>query len=138
MKKKSIQEVIDRVEDIPAFPMTVSRIIQLTEDPESTVQDIEKEITKDQSLTARVLQFANSTHYGYARKISTISQATVVLGFQAIKSIALAATVSKMMAQELPGYSMEKKALWNQSQTCAIAARLIAKKPVIPNLMKLM
>ncbi|SDY48354.1 HDOD domain-containing protein [Tindallia californiensis] len=132
MKKISIQEVIDRVQDIPAFPMTVSNIIRLTEDPDSTVQDIEKEITKDQSLTARVLRFANSTHYGYSRKISTISQATVVLGFQAIKSIALAATVSKMMARELPGYAMEKEALWSQSQTCAIAARLIAKKTRYP------
>lgn len=127
-----MQEVVNRVEDIPAFPLTVTRIIKLTEDPESTVQDIEKEIIQDQSLTARVLRFANSTHYGYSRKISTISQATVVLGFQAIKSIALAATVSKMMTRELPGYGMEKEALWNQSQTCAIAAKLIAKKARYP------
>jgi len=132
MKKITMQEVVSRVEDIPAFPVTITRIIKLTEDPESTVQDIENEIIQDQSLTVRVLRFANSTHYGYSRKISTISQATVVLGFQAIKSIALAATVSKMMTKELPGYGLEKEALWNQSQTCAIAARLIARKARYP------
>ncbi|SMP44699.1 HDOD domain-containing protein [Anoxynatronum buryatiense] len=128
MTKISMEEIVERVRDIPAFPHTITRIIQLAESPESTVHDIENEVIRDQSLTATVLRFANSTHYGYSRTISTISQATVVLGFQAIKSIAMAASVSQLMARELPGYALEKEALWRQSQTCAIAARLIAKK----------
>jgi len=107
MTKITMQEIVERVRDIPAFPHTITRIIQLAESPESTVQDIENEVIRDQSLTATVLRFANSTHYGYSRTISTISQATVVLGFQAIKSIAMAASVSQLMARELPGYAME-------------------------------
>ena len=115
MKKVTMEEITQQVDNIPAFPQTVSKIIQLAESPESTVQDLEKEVIRDQSLTATILRFANSTHYGYSRSISTISQATVILGFQAIKSIAMAATVSQVMDQELPGYSIEKKGLWHQS-----------------------
>lgn len=132
MTKIAMEEIVRRVKEIPAFPHTITRIIQLAESPESTVQDIENEVIRDQSLTATVLRFANSTHYGYSRTISTISQATVILGFQAIKSIAMAASVSQMMVKELPGYALEKEALWLQSQTCAIAARLIARKAKYP------
>jgi len=132
MTKIAMEEIVRRVKDIPAFPHTVVRIIELAESQDSTVQDIENTIIQDQSLTATVLRFANSTHYGYSRTISTISQATVVLGFQAIKSIAMAASVSQMMSRELPGYAMEKKGLWRQSQTCAIVARFIAKKVKYP------
>lgn len=132
MTKITVEDIIQRVKDIPAFPHTVVKIIQLAESPDSTIQDIENTIIQDQSLTATVLRFANSTHYGYSRTISTISQATVVLGFQAIKSIAMAASVSQMMSKELPGYALEKEALWRQSQTCAIAARFIAKKVKYP------
>lgn len=132
MTKISVEEISRRVKDIPAFPHTVATLIKLAESQDSTIQDIENTIFQDQSLTATVLRFANSTHYGYSRKISTISQATVVLGFQAIKSIAMATSVSQVMAKELPGYALEKKALWRQSQTCAITARHIAKKIKYP------
>ncbi len=131
MSKIVMEEMIQRVKDIPAFPHTVTKVMQLAETPDSTVADVENAIIQDQSLTATVLRFANSTHYGYSRTISTISQATVVLGFQAIKSIAMAVSVSQVMAKELPGYALEKEALWRQSQTCAIAARYIAKKSKI-------
>lgn len=124
----TLEEIISRVDDIPALPYTVSRIIQLTEDPDSTVQDIEREVLKDQSLTSKILRLANSAYYGYPRRISTISQATVLLGFQTIKSMTLNATVSNIMGGELSGYALEKDALMRQSQSCAMVARVLAKK----------
>ncbi|MBE6043148.1 MULTISPECIES: HDOD domain-containing protein [Clostridium] len=133
MKKLSLETLIDSVEDMPILPARINKILQLTEDPDSTVQDVELEILKDQSLTTKVLRLANSTYYGYARKITTVSEATVLLGFQAIKSITLASAVSQFLITELPGgYRMEKYDLWNQSQTCAIISRHIAKEIKYP------
>ena len=98
-----------------------------------TIQDLEKEILLDQSLTSRILKLANSAYYGYPRKINTVSQATILLGFQTIKSMALASTINKMMAHELKGYALEENDLWTQSQTCAIISRYIAKDIKFPN-----
>lgn len=129
MEKLDLETLINKVEDIPVFPNSVSKIIAITENPESTADDIESEILKDQSLTSKVLKLANSTYYGYARRISTISEATVLLGFAAIKSITIASTVSGLLIKELPGgYNLEKYDLWNQSQSCAIIARYISNK----------
>ncbi len=97
---------------MPVLPDRVKKIIALTEDPDSTIQDLEKEILKDQSLTSKILKLANSAYYGYPRKINTVSQATILLGFQTIKSMALASTVSKMMTHELKGYALGKKMIY--------------------------
>ncbi len=127
-KQISLQEIISRVEDIPTLPYTITKIIQLTDDANSTVQDIEREVLRDQSLTTKILRLANSAYYGYPRTISTISQATVLLGFQTVRSMALSATVSNILDKELPGYALERKALLRQSQACAMISRFLAKK----------
>jgi putative nucleotidyltransferase with HDIG domain len=128
MGKLSLDQLVLLVKDIPVLPDRINKILKLTEDPDSTVQDIEHEILKDQSLTTKVLRLANSVHYGYPRKIGTITEATILLGFQAIRSITLASSVNQLLVQELPGYGLQKYDLWKQSQSCAIIARYIAKK----------
>lgn len=123
----TLDSIVRQVNEMPVLPERMNKIMEIVEDPDSTVEDLEREILKDQSLTSKVLKLANSTHYGYARKINTISKATILLGFQTIKSIALASTVNKFLVGELKGYALEKNELWNQSQTCAIISRYIAK-----------
>ena len=133
MTKLTLEYIVGKVDDMKVLPEIINKIISLTEDPDSTVEDMEREILKDQILTTKILRLANSAYYGYARKISTISQATVLLGFQAIKSIALASTVSHYLTSELKGYSLEKNQLWTQSQTCGIISRYLAKHIHYPN-----
>lgn len=128
MTQLTLKYIVDKVDDIESLPMIITKVISLADDPESNVNDMENLILKDQALTTKVLRLANSTHYGYARRISTLSEATVLLGFQAIKGIALASTVKPFLKKELKGYSLEKNILWTQSQTCAIISRFIAKK----------
>lgn len=133
MTKISLDSLISKVEDMPILPDRINKIISLAEDPYSTVEELEKEILTDQGLTSKILKLANSTYYGYARRIDTVSEATVLLGAQAIKSLALASAVSEYLVKELPGgYGLEKYELWNQSQSCAIISRFIAKKLKYP------
>ena len=127
MTKLTLEYVVNKVDDMKALPEIINKVIELTDDPDSNVHDMEKVILQDQVLTTKILRLANSAYYGYARKISTVSQATVLLGFQAIKGIALASTVRTYLMDELKGYSLDKNELWSQSQTCAIISRFIAK-----------
>lgn len=133
MTQLNIEYIVSKVNDMKVLPEIINKIIALTDDPDSTVQDMEKAILKDSVLTTKILRLANSAYYGYARNISTISRAAILLGFQAIKSLALASTVRTFLTDELKGYSLEKDDLWTQSQTCAIASRFIAKQIRYPN-----
>jgi putative nucleotidyltransferase with HDIG domain len=133
MKEERLNHIVSKVNDMPVLPSRINKIIAITEDPDSTIEDLEKEILLDQSLTSKILKLANSAYYGYPRKINTVSQATILLGFQTVKSMALASTMSKFMAQELKGYALEENDLWTQSQTCAIISRHIAKDIQFPS-----
>jgi putative nucleotidyltransferase with HDIG domain len=133
-KKKTLtmEEIVNQVQEIPPFPQTIMKIIELTNDPKSGAKDLEQEIMKDQGLTTKILKLANSAFYRGRREISTVVDASVMLGFSAIQSMVLATVVGKYMSKELPGYALEKDALWKQSQISAIMTRTIAKKVKYP------
>ncbi len=133
MSKITLEELIAKVDDIPAFPQTVIKIMELLKEPRSAAVDIEREIMKDQGLTTKVLKMANSAFYSGRRQIKTVVDATVLLGFDTVQALVLASTVGKVMGKELKGYSYERDALWRQSQISAIMARTIAKKSKFGN-----
>jgi len=131
--KMTLEELIEKVDDIPAFPQTVINIMALLKEPRSAAVDIEREVMKDQGLTTKMLKMANSAFYSGRRQIKTVADATVLLGFDTVQSLVLASTVGKVMEKELKGYSYERNALWRQSQISAIMARAIAKKAKFSN-----
>ncbi len=128
MTKVSIDEIVAKVDELPSLPDIVVRVMELTEDPDSTAFDINEVINRDQNMTAQVLRMANSVYYGYSRRIATVTDAIVLIGFNAVRSIVLAASVSKILKQELSGYVMGEGELWKHSQCAAVFARLLAKK----------
>jgi len=128
LSKLTLEALAERVNEIPAFPQTIIRIMDLLKEPRSSAVDIEHEIMKDQGLTTKVLKMANSAFYSGRRQIKTVVDATVLLGFDTVQSLVLAATVGKVMGKPLKGYAYERDALWRQSQVSAIMARAIAKK----------
>lgn len=134
MARLSLESIVEAVNDLPALPSVVTRVIQLTDDPNSTAQDINNVLNQDQAITARVLRLANSAFYGYTRRINTVTDAVVFMGFKTIRSIVIAASVSDILNQEIAGYALEHGELWKHSQCTAMAARLIARKVKFPTL----
>jgi hypothetical protein len=50
--------------------------------PDSNMKGLVKVIEVEQSISARVLRLANSTYYGLSGKVSSIQQASVLLGYK--------------------------------------------------------
>ena len=128
MTQLTIDQIVAKVDELPSLPHIVVRVMELTEDPDSTAFDINEVINQDQNMTAQVLRMANSVYYGYSRRIATVTDAIVLIGFNAVRSIVLAASVSKILKKELSGYVMGEGELWRHSQGAAVFARLLAKK----------
>ncbi|MGB9885934.1 MAG: HDOD domain-containing protein [Moorellales bacterium] len=123
-----LQDLVEKVQDLPALPTVVNQVIRLTEDPDSTAADLNAVISRDQALTAKVLRLANSAYYGFPRRVATVTDAVVLLGFNTIRNLVLAASVSNVLQREAPGYQLGRGDLWWHSLTSAMAARLLARK----------
>lgn len=128
MGKVPMESIVEAVNDLPSLPHIVTRVIELSEDPDSTAADINNVLNQDQGMTAQVLRLANSAFYGFPRRIGTVADATILLGFKTIRSIVMAASVSDILSQEIKGYALANGELWRHSQSSALAARLIGKK----------
>jgi putative nucleotidyltransferase with HDIG domain len=127
-KALTMEEIISRVQEIPPFPQTIIKIMEITKNPDAGAKELEEEIIKDQGLTTKILQLANSAFYRGRRSIDTVRDAAVVLGFEAVRTMVLTTVIGKFMEKELPGYALEKEALWKQSQISAIMTKAVAKK----------
>jgi HD-like signal output (HDOD) protein len=125
MMAGTIRKDIERaVNELPALPTLVSRLVELVESESATADQIEQLITTDPALTVKVLHLANSAYYGLTRTISTVKQAVIVLGFHTVKNLVLG--VSAFMAlRGARAPSAFEVGLWEHSFACAGIAREI-------------
>lgn len=79
-----------RLQQLPPLPRVVSELLSSFANEEVDVEQIARQISHDQAITARVLRVANSSFYGLQNKVATIQEAVVVLGFRAVRSMVLA------------------------------------------------
>ncbi len=126
MDKDQLRLVVERTGNLPTLPATVSRIEAMIDSPETTGRQLGLEIAKDQVISAKVLKLVNSGFYGFTRPIGTIPHAVTLLGFNAIKSLVLSASVLDLMNEALPG-------LWEHSLGCARACSFIAQLLELPD-----
>jgi putative nucleotidyltransferase with HDIG domain len=82
-------------------------------------------ITDDQVLTARMLKLVNSSFYGFPQKISTITGAIVLLGFDAIRNLLLTTSVFDMFSSRYRENRVIQENFWDHSLGCAIGAKVI-------------
>ncbi|OIQ93953.1 serine/threonine-protein kinase PrkC [mine drainage metagenome] len=77
--------------DFPALSDSVAAINRLTASEKESVNRLSNAILKDFGLTNKILRLVNSAYYRQAGggTISTVSRAAVVLGFNAIRNIAI-------------------------------------------------
>jgi len=77
--------------DFPALSESVSAINRITAAENQSVSQLANTILKDFSLTNKILRMVNSAYYQQAGggNISTVSRAVVVLGLDAVRSMAI-------------------------------------------------
>jgi putative nucleotidyltransferase with HDIG domain len=111
---------VRRIKNLPTIPGVVAKISRLVEKPETSAAEIGRLITQDQVLSAKVLRMANSAFFGMSRKISSIPQALMILGFDVVKGLVLTSSVFDMIQKSMAG-------LWEHSIGGAAAAGAVAE-----------
>lgn len=120
-----VESALKNISHIATLPEITLRIIELVEDQSSTAQDLHKVIQNDPALCSRILKVVNSAFYGLPRQIGSINRAIVLLGLNAVKNIAIAASLTKLFrgGDLCPRFSARD--LWTHSMATAAASKLI-------------
>ncbi|MBU1626159.1 HDOD domain-containing protein, partial [bacterium] len=132
MDIQNIEQIILKSVNLPTIPNVVSKTMQLLSDPNVSSKDLQKVITSDSVMAAKILKISNSALYGCSREIKTISQAIVVLGFRTLRNIIVSASTAAMFKRKEQTFSLKDKILWEHSICCSIASQITAKKIKYP------
>lgn len=119
---------VKQLSHIATLPEVTLGIIELVENPNSSAQDLNGLIGRDPALSARVLKVVNSAFYGLPRQIGSINRAISLLGLNAVKNIAIAASLAKLFRGGALCDRFDAKELWSHSIAVATAAKLLAKE----------
>jgi len=125
VKVPDLQKLIDKIEEVVPLPSVAMRIINYIDDPDAEISQLAKLISMDQALTTEVLKLANSAYYGFPRRVSTISEAVVILGFSTTRSVVWSVILSSTLKKPVLGYALPEGALWRHSVAVAVGSKLI-------------
>ena len=130
MKKNSspIFNKIETSKQLPSLPHILLKLIEACNKEEAKIKEISRIISKDSSLSARVMAMVNSAYYNLPNKVTSTEQALVLLGIDTIKNIAISASIKNVFkgAKDEAGFNL--KGFWVHSLMCAILSKSIAVK----------
>jgi HD-like signal output (HDOD) protein/signal transduction histidine kinase len=124
---------IETLRSLPTLPHVLLRLIELCNRPEKGLKDITRLINQDPALCERVLRLVNSAIFSLKQKITTCSEAVLLLGLEAVKNIAISSSVYQVFQGPPARYGLNLKRFWWHSLRCAVIARLLAVKTAYPS-----
>jgi HD-like signal output (HDOD) protein len=124
-QQEIVDDAIRSISHIATLPEITLKIIELVEDPASTAQDLHSIIANDPALCSRILKVVNSAFYGLPRQIGSINRAIVLLGLNAVKNIAIAASLTRLFRGGHLCPTFSARDLWIHSIATAAAGKLI-------------
>lgn len=112
---------------LPSLPTVAVKVLELTRGERTNLREIAKVVENDQALAAKILRTVNSSYYGLSKPCSSINQAMVYLGLNAVKSLVLGfSLVESVDGGGEHDVSFDYVDYWRRSVYSAAAARLIA------------
>ena len=114
MKKDKFDEIMSAIKStysLPSLPEVINKINDLMDDDTVSVNYIGNLMTKDISLSAKILKIVNSPYYGFPQRIYNLNHALVLLGSNTLKSIVITSSMFDLMKDAMKG-------LWEHSLFC--------------------
>jgi HD-like signal output (HDOD) protein len=127
MSLDTANAIVDESTELGTIPEVTYRILQMLDDPETTSKDLNEIFKRDQALSSRLLRLSNSAFYGFSRQITSVERAVVLLGFNAVKSLAVSASMAPMFMSDIAVGSFTPARLWTHCVAVASGAKVLAK-----------
>src|SRR5277367_1744280 len=130
--KALVAQAIKKVTTIATLPEVTAHIVSTVEDPKSTASQLHKIVGHDPALVTRILKVVNSAFYGLPGQIGSVERAIVLLGLNAVKNIAVAASLGQLFRGVKLCDEFTAKDLWTHCIAVAVTARELAKQLKMP------
>jgi len=120
--------LLESIDRLPVMPAVASRVLAFDDDVVS-VMELSQVVSSDPALTVALLKVANSAYYGFARELSTVREAVMLLGFKQVRQVAVGASMMHAWTgarRENDGFDLDL--FWGHSMAVAVMAETAARK----------
>lgn len=119
--------IIVGIENLPTPPIVYTRIDAAVADPNTSAYQIASIIAEDPAMSAKILRVSNSAFYGSRVEITSVKQAIVTIGLEAVKSVVLSASLFKSFNTG-PEFASYQEDFWRHSLLVGSACRVLIRK----------
>ena len=134
IRNERVMTLVTQLEGLPTIPAVFIKMLDLLDQPDSSLDEIGALIARDMALTAKLLQTVNSSFFGIARRISKPSEAAGFLGMDTLKTLVTAMNLITWLESNLaPHFSAKEES--DHSRQVGAAARAIALAEKCPRAM---
>jgi len=116
--------------DLPTLPIIASKLLVLTAQEDTTLNDIAELISQDMGLSSKILRVANSAFYSFPQQIASINQAVSILGLNAVRSLVLSFSFLSLGNKKTKS-RFDFQRFWERSLVEAVGTKLILEQ--VPN-----
>lgn len=121
-----LRQRLESCKTLPSLPPVALHVLRLCQRENFDITDVARAIGTDATLGGRVVGLVNSPLFSLRQEVRTVSQALVLLGVNAVRTIALAFSVlDELRAHERNGSDHQRH--WRRAVTSAVAAQLLAR-----------
>lgn len=126
----TLGQLRDAITELPTIPETLTRILELLEDPTSGARDLADVIRADAPLASKILRLANSPLYQKSRDITSIQECVSVLGYRTVRQVALCVAVISGLGRECDAKAgtLDYRDLWQHSVNVGAIAHALARR----------
>lgn len=119
------ERIVTNVLKVAALPAVAIKFSEAIKNPLTSNQDLEKIVSEDSALAAKVLMISNSALFNFPSKIDTISKAITIIGHKQLSEIILSCSIVAMF-KDIPQNVIDMDMFWRHSIAVATAARILA------------
>jgi putative nucleotidyltransferase with HDIG domain len=123
-KKINVDHLIEKTLRLETIPDIYYKIIAAINDPEASFDDIAQIVSKDITLSAKVLQLVNSSFYSLRQKVDTLTWALALIGTNQLINIVSGVSAVSFF-KNIPSQLMNMASFWEHSIACGTTARLL-------------
>ncbi len=125
--QNDLKDLSKKIGKLPTLPGVAIKILQAMQRETPNIAEISEVISADGPLSAKVLRVVNSPFYGLSKKITSVHQAIVYLGLNAVKNLALSFSLLRGFAPKRKG-AFDYVQFSKDSLVGAVAAKSLTEK----------
>ncbi|MBK8095568.1 MAG: HDOD domain-containing protein [Planctomycetes bacterium] len=128
----NILGLVNNTIELPTMPEVLLKLNDVMSNPETSADDVAKVVAKDPAVATNILRIVNSAYYGLQVRVSSVTLAVSVMGFNMTKKVALKAAVFSVFGKRRDKIQhFDPASFWKHSIFTGTAARVLGSQSAL-------